>query len=915
MDQLDRQLWEQLSPLIDQVLELDLPRRATFLAALDVDRPDLAAALGRLLAAHDRAAAEDFLAVGPSMAPTPAAEGLAGFRVGAYTLERPLGMGGMGTVWLGRRSDGQFTGTVAVKLVNLAMLDAGAVDRFSREASILARLTHANIARMYDAGVTPMGQPYLVLEYVEGQRIDHYADARALDVRARLGLFLQVADAVAHAHQNLVVHRDLKPSNILVGADGRVKLLDFGIAKLLGDGPPDGSAPTTATRSSALTPEYAAPEQLGAGAVTTATDVYALGVLLFQLLSGQHPTAQDARTAVDFLKALDQPATRLTAALRRAGARQEGPAIARARATTFAKLMKTCGGDLDTILNVALKQDPAERYAGAAAFADDIRRYLRRLPVGAQPDSTWYRLRMLATRRKAESVAAAVAVLAVVGGAGVAVWQARAAAAERDFAVRQLQRAQAMNDLNEFLLTDAAPLGKAFTAGDVLARAEAIAMKQQGGDTALQIDTLLTIGRQYASQDESENSRRVMEHAYNLSRTVGDLALRSKAACGYAASITDAGDYVRAHAIATDALAALPGDAMYVLDRVYCRTLLGSVERSGPNPAAAVDVLRTAHDELTASGLGSPLLHVSVMMQLAESYRAAGRPLEAAKGFEDAYDVLVSIGRGDTETAGTFLNNWALAMLDLGQPREAERLFRRAVEIASADGTDASVSPMLLTNLARPLVDLGRYREAAAIADRAAVLATEAGYTVVYNQGLLLRAGIYRQLGDFARAGALLDEFGVRAARDIPPGHMAHDLLVTDRGRLDAARGDTAAAAAAFDRAIAALDMPDDDRRLGLQRALLSRARLRLDTGQGAAALADAERLVQLVRASSDESAMNYNLGRAWLVLGQALAVSARGDEARRALDTARRHLEATVGPDHAEARETRAALAALDGR
>ena len=143
-------------------------------------------------------------------------------------------MGGMGTVWLGRRSDGQFTGTVAVKLVNLAMLDAGAVDRFSREASILARLTHANIARMYDAGVTPMGQPYLVLEYVEGQRIDHYADARALDVRARLGLFLQVADAVAHAHQNLVVHRDLKPSNILVGADGRVKLLDFGIAKLLG---------------------------------------------------------------------------------------------------------------------------------------------------------------------------------------------------------------------------------------------------------------------------------------------------------------------------------------------------------------------------------------------------------------------------------------------------------------------------------------------------------------------------------------------------------------------------------------------------------------------------------------------------------------------------------------------------------
>jgi eukaryotic-like serine/threonine-protein kinase len=915
MDQLDRQLWEQLSPLIDQVLDLDSGRRATFLAALDVERPDLAAALGRLLAAHDRAAAEDFLAVGPSMAATPAAEGLAGFRVGAYTLERPLGMGGMGTVWLGRRSDGQFTGTVAVKLVNLAMLDAGAVDRFSREASILARLTHANIARMYDAGVTPMGQPYLVLEYVEGRRIDQYADAQTLDVRARLGLFLQVADAVAHAHQNLVVHRDLKPSNILVGADGRVKLLDFGIAKLLGDGAPGDGAGTTATRGSALTPEYAAPEQLSAGTVTTATDVYALGVLLFQLLSGQHPTAQDARTAVDFLKALDQPAARLTAALRRAEARHEGEAIARARGTTFAKLMRSCGSDLDTILNVALKQEPAERYAGAAAFADDIRRYLRRLPVSAQPDSTWYRLRMLFARRRVESIAAAIAVLAVVGGAGVAVWQARAAAAERDFAVRQLQRAQAMNDLNEFLLTDAAPLGKSFTAGDVLARAEAIAMKQQGGDTALQIDTLLTIGRQYASQDESENSRRVMERAYNLSRTVSDISLRSKAACGYAASITDAGDYARARALATEALAALPSDAMYVLDRVYCRTLLGSVERSGPTPAAAIDVLRTAHDELNASGLGSPLLHVSVMMQLAESYRAAGRPLEAAKGFESAYGVLVSIGRGDTETAGTFLNNWAMTMLDLGQPREAERLFRRAVEIASADGTDASVSPMLLTNLARPLVDLGRYREAAAIADRAAVLATEAGYTVVYNQGLLLRAGIYRQLGDFGRAGALLDEFGVRATRDIPPGHVAHDILVIDRGRLAAARGDGAAAGALFDRAVTALDVADDDRRLSLQRALLARARLRLETGQAAGALHDAERLVQLVRASSDENAMNYNLGRAWLVFGRALAASTRADDARRALDTARRHLEATVGADHAEARETRAALAALDRR
>jgi tetratricopeptide (TPR) repeat protein len=256
------------------------------------------------------------------------------------------------------------------------------------------------------------------------------------------------------------------------------------------------------------------------------------------------------------------------------------------------------------------------------------------------------------------------------------------------------------------------------------------------------------------------------------------------------------------------------------------------------------------------------------MMQLAESYRAAGRTLDAAKGFEDAYDVLVSIGRGDTETAGTFLNNWALTMLDLGQPREAERLFRRAVEIASADGTDTSVSPMLLTNLARPLMDLGRYREAADIADRASVLATAAGYTVVYNQGLLLRAALYRELGDVARAGALLDEFAARASRDIPPGHMAHDVLVIDRGRLAAARGDTAAAAAAFDRAIAALDVPDDEIASSACSARSCRGRGCGSTPASARRLADANSCSSCARRAT-KSAMNCNLGRAWLVLGR----------------------------------------------
>jgi len=911
MDKLDRHVWEQLSPLLDRVLDLEGPARDTFLHDLHVSAPHLASRLESLLHAHDKAAASGFLAAGPARPPVPPAGPLAGMTVGAYTLERPLGMGGMGTVWLGRRNDGQFAGTVAVKLVNLAMVDTRTAERFAHEASVLARLTHPNIARLYDAGVTPLGQPYLVLEYVEGRRIDAYADEARLDIRQRLGLFLQVADAVAHAHANLVVHRDLKPSNILVGADGRAKLLDFGISKLMGDREP--SAEATATRGGALTPEYAAPEQVSGGAITTATDLYALGVLLFQLLSGQHPTAEGAQSAVEYLRALDRPAERLSVALRRARARGEAEAAAAARNTTPAKLARACEGDLDVVTAKALKHQPDERYASVTALAEDVRRYLRRLPVSAQPDSLWYRARKLFARRRMETLAATGAALAVLVGAGVAVWQARVAAAERDFAMRQLQRAQAMNDLNEFLLTDAAPLGRPFTAGEVLARAEQIALRQDDSDAPLKVDTLITLSRQYAAQDEAENARRLAERAYSLSATVADVSLRSKAACSYASTLADAGDYPRARALAAEALAALPADDLHALDRVFCRMLLGHIERTGPSPEAAIDLLRTSHDEMAATGLGSPLLHISVMMQLAESLRVAGRSTEAARDFAQAHALLVSLGRDETETAGTLLNNWGLTMLDLGQPREAERLFRQAVVIASADGTEASVSPMLLTNLARPLVDLGRFREAAELADRAAALASESGYVVAYNQGLLLRAAAYRQLGDFARAGALLDEFATRAADDIPPGHIAHDILVLDRGRLAAARGDAAAATAAFDRVVAAFDVAAPDRQLALQRALQARASHRLSLGDARGALADAERLRHAL-GGAVEAAPSHLIGRVELVRGQALVALGRTGDARAALERASQMLSATVGDSHHETRTAAEALHSLAG-
>ena len=306
-----------LRAMLDEALELDPPEREALLARLRATDPERAAVLDRLLAAEADLDASRFL-LGPVLGDEEASvPGLAGRRLGAYTLERPLGQGGMGTVWLARRSDGRYEATVAVKLLNLALLDPIGGERFRREGTVLARLNHPHIARLLDAGVMESGQPYLVLEHVQGERIDRYCDARRLAPDQRIALFLDVLSAVAQAHANLVVHRDLKPSNILVTSDGSVKLLDFGIAKLLEAEAPAAEASTlTNVGGRVLTPEYAAPEQVAGEPITTATDIYALGVLLYFLLAGRHPTGEGSRTPAEYLRTiLDTDPPRLSAAV------------------------------------------------------------------------------------------------------------------------------------------------------------------------------------------------------------------------------------------------------------------------------------------------------------------------------------------------------------------------------------------------------------------------------------------------------------------------------------------------------------------------------------------------------------------------------------------------------------------------
>ncbi|NRF69772.1 protein kinase [Aquincola sp. S2] len=419
---IDKARWPQLSPLLDELLELGTTARAERLRALRDSDPALAADLDTLLARLEATEHDGFLET-PALPPPP---GLAGQRVGAYTLERELGRGGMGSVWLARRTDGRYEGQVAIKFLQAGLFGRGDAARFAREGSILAKLAHPHIARLLDAGHLDLpapgpSQPYLVLEYVEGLPIDRHCDEHALDLAARLRLFLDVLDAVGHAHNRLILHRDLKPSNILVTAGGDVKLLDFGIAKLLDAADqPAGASELTQHGGHAFTPQYAAPEQLQAGDVTTATDVYALGVLLYLLLGGRHPTGHETDAPLQRLQALVElePPRLSDAVLREAGP----AAVRRARELR---------GDLDTIVARALKKAPAERYANAGELADDLKRYLDHQPIAARPDAWRYRAVKFLRRNRVAVLAGAATTLALVGAAAVALNEARQARAQR----------------------------------------------------------------------------------------------------------------------------------------------------------------------------------------------------------------------------------------------------------------------------------------------------------------------------------------------------------------------------------------------------------------------------------------------------------------------------------------------------
>ena len=546
----------------------------------------------------------------------------------------------MGSVWLAERSDGRFERRVAIKFLHIPLASQGVAERFKREGRILAQLAHPHIAELIDAGVTLSGEPYLVLEYVQGKQIDEYCDELMLGLDARITLFLDVLDAVAHAHANLVVHRDIKPPNVLVSSDGKVKLLDFGVSKLLGDAGNDTSATLLTLESGAgLTPLFAAPEQVTGGAITTATDVYALGVLLFLLLTGQHPAGRGRHSPVDLVKAITEKDPPKPSDAVASSGFESGTSEAGKRASTPDKLRRQLRGDLDTIIAKTLKKNADERYASVVALGDDLRRYLGHQPISARPDAVAYRIGKYIRRHRIGVGIAAALVLLFAGFAVMQAVQLRRITRERDRADRI---AQFMTDM--FKVADPGhKLGNTVTARDVLDKA------------ARDIDTGLA--------HDPELQARLM---YVMATSYNNLGLYSRAQELFA----------RSAEVASSALG--PDNIQTLRSR---QRLAWTMFQQGQFAARAESQQRSVIDsERRVFGPESDEA-IGTMGDLATTLSEEGRLPEAEKLQRDVLEVQKRVIGPEAPYTLSSMDNLAITLLYEGRPEEADKLEKETLEI------------------------------------------------------------------------------------------------------------------------------------------------------------------------------------------------------------------------------------------
>jgi len=651
-----------LRAAFDAAVELEPAARAAWLAANVPDASERAQ-IERLLAAD---AGEGFLDLpATQQAARLAAEeldtrGLIGQRIGAFRIVAELGQGGMSAVFLGERVGADFTQKVAVKLLRRGLYSEVEQRLFQRERRALAALDHANVARLIDGGVTAAGIPFLVMEYVDGVTLLRYAQTQALDLRERLALFETVCRAVAAAHRALIVHRDIKPSNILVGVDGTVKLLDFGIAKLMADDTDTTQAPGTV---GVFTPGYAAPEQLESGAITTATDVYGLGVVLHELLLGVRP--------------LGSPTRRPSSLLGTRGATAPS-AIGTVLPAAPARLRHLLRGDLDNVLLKALATEPSQRYPSAHELADDIERYLDDKPVRAHPPSRLYRARKFVQRHRGGVALTTLFVLGIVGALALALWQAQ-------IARREAQRANATRDFMVDLFQTASadlPRDQRPTPQQLVDEAAKRAREDPDLAAPVRAELLFTLGKVALANGEYTRADSLLDDAIARSRALGMAADSPE----WIELLVQKGNLLQRLGLSGDAdrlmleieptLLAQDSEAA-----VSGLMLLGATQASAEKPDAAVAIGRAATAKAarvfgadSIDGLSTATFFGQLCVQL-RRYRDAVALLDPALARWRALDLQKD------EQFGRTLVHLASAKEQLGERAAAAALYREAIDL------------------------------------------------------------------------------------------------------------------------------------------------------------------------------------------------------------------------------------------
>lgn len=772
-------VWRTAFAHLDEVLALAEHDRRRYLDELAQRDAAAHRQLNALLDADSRARAVGFLELSEGIDAEPLLE--PGMRVGAYRIERELGAGGTGTVWLARRDDGHYDGEVAMKMLHRHLATGAMRDRFRREATLLGRLTHPHIARILDAG-SHESCAYLVLEYVQGQSIDVWCDTRRLNVQQRLRLFLKVCGAVAHAHANLIVHRDIKPSNILVTQDGQVKLLDFGIGKLVdADNPTLDQTELTRLTGRALTPDYAAPEQILGGAITTATDVYSLGALLYVLLSGMRPYAAAGPSLARIEQAVlnDEPP-----ALERA-IQLAGEAAVAARDSTLPRLKRTLRGDLANIVSCAMRKQAQQRYSSVLALAEDVRRFLDHEPVHARGPSRMYRVGRFIRRNRVSVAISAIAMLAVAAALVNATWQARIARLEARKAMQVRTFLLDIFNANSEYHPDGARARKT-TAEELLDIASERILKPDDRSPELRAELMGILGGLNVMLDKIDRAETLyrerlatVEKAYGPAdrRIVGPLL-------DLAGAILDLDKLDEARALALRAQALLEAAGEHdTADRARVEHVLGYAAYYTTVTADADEALQHFSTEVRILERLPPSIELAnAWCGLGKAQIDEGRFEETLQSFDRCRAIAEQLrGPRDADVAVAH-QLMAAALTRMRRLSEGEAHLNKALSILSfTSGTDSTRVALVCMDLARLQLQQGRYREAAVTFEQVlgtlqAVFGKEDG--TVRTAKLGLGRALFSS-GDFERAEAVLGE-GLEWVKD---GRMPHQRVLMSQTR------------------------------------------------------------------------------------------------------------------------------------